>query len=316
MGAEDKSLALERTDSLVSETLSRIGVPERVHYAAGVLLDAADFESEQAYHRGRLARALSALFGFGTLAGLRVTCMVNQNPELEVKVAPGLALDRLGRLIEIRREQCLRIKRWLDQQESLPSNSADRAAVVAAVRGSPAELVFDVFARFAQCAHGKTPAFAAGPFNATDYVVPARLADAFELTLGIAATGTGNALRSPGNALPRLEDKLTELEGLAGDPAAREQKRREWVLDNVLSAWVDPDPAEPTRLAKLAEHPQVADWDKVLLARITVPVLQENPNSFPQLDPARLTDTSGTVDLADNSLRPLVFNPTAWRGLA
>ena len=109
MGAADRSMAREQVDMLVAELLQERGVPERVHYAAGVLLDAEDFAAEQTYVRGRFARALAALTGYGTMAGLRVSCAEDENPQREIKVAPGLALDRLGRLIEIRREQCLRV---------------------------------------------------------------------------------------------------------------------------------------------------------------------------------------------------------------
>jgi hypothetical protein len=74
--------------------------PERVNYATGVLLDAADFRDEQTYHRGRLARALRYLVGFGTIAGLRVVPPAATDAELELRVEPGLAIDRYGRLIE------------------------------------------------------------------------------------------------------------------------------------------------------------------------------------------------------------------------
>ena len=75
---------------------------ERPSYATGMLLDAQDFTDEQTYHRGRLARALASLTGGGTLAGLRVshspaTGGPSPRPE-EIRVEPGLAVDRLGRL--------------------------------------------------------------------------------------------------------------------------------------------------------------------------------------------------------------------------
>ena len=58
--------------SRADDPLAGVLAPDRVFYAEGVLLSAADFEAEQAYHRGRLARALAALHGSGTVAGLRV----------------------------------------------------------------------------------------------------------------------------------------------------------------------------------------------------------------------------------------------------
>src|SRR5262245_1972829 len=54
------------------DPLVRLPRAERPAYATGMLLDAQDFQDEQTYHRARLARALSALAGSGTLAGLEV----------------------------------------------------------------------------------------------------------------------------------------------------------------------------------------------------------------------------------------------------
>ena len=46
--------------------------PMRVSYAIGRMLGVDDFQAEQTYHRGRLARVLSLALGPGTLTGLRV----------------------------------------------------------------------------------------------------------------------------------------------------------------------------------------------------------------------------------------------------
>src|SRR5947207_14982771 len=95
-----------------TDPLEAMPPPERVNYATGVLLAAEDFRDEQTYHRARLARLLSALVGFGTLAGLRVTPPAANDAELELQVAPGLAIDRFGRLVEITEPYCIRIARW------------------------------------------------------------------------------------------------------------------------------------------------------------------------------------------------------------
>jgi hypothetical protein len=331
MGAADKTLAQERIDDLVADALAPRGAPERVHYETGVLLDAGDLADEQRYFRGRAARALAALYGHGTLAGLRVTCPLtladatgakHPNAELEVQVAPGLAMDRLGRLVEVRFRQCLRIKRWLTELKSRAPDDPDRLAAIAAVRDTPAVLPLDVFVRFAICPHGKTPAFAAGPFNATDYVVPSRLADAFEITLALAnavrvnpndANDLRTELAQPAPRSARLQAMFAAVLAIA-DPVAREAAHREWSLQSVLETWPEPDPTDATRLPKLREHARDKDWDKVFLARVRVPVVQAAAGAFPELDAARLTDPAGTRDLADNTARPVVFNPYAWRG--
>ena len=55
-----------------ADPLTRQPLGERPVYATGMLLDAQDFLDEQTYHRSQLARALGAVAGSGTLAGLRV----------------------------------------------------------------------------------------------------------------------------------------------------------------------------------------------------------------------------------------------------
>ncbi|HET8747462.1 MAG TPA: hypothetical protein VFM98_17815 [Ramlibacter sp.] len=333
MGAADTSLARELADDLVEESLAPRGVPERVHYATGVLLGAEDFAAEQLYTRGRMGRAFAALYGFGTLAGLRVRCPANDNPQLEVQVAPGLAMDRLGRLIEIRRTQCIHVTRWLAQREAMGTSAVERLEVIDAVREDvpgATRLVFDVFARFAICPHGRTPAFAAGPFEAAE--VPSRLADAFELTLQLAhVVGESDAnpkgtLAVPQPRSPKLEAMLAGLQGIA-DPVALEAARRLWCMESALDAWPEPSQSDPTRLPRLAEHASEADWDKVLLARVSIPVQQDDPGSFPVVDTAAIAAIAASEppgpddhrepkwrDLADNGLRPIIFNPYAWRG--
>ena len=335
MGAADTSLAVEQTDDLVGDSLAAQGVPERVNYATGVLLGAEDFAAEQLYLRSRMSRAFAALYGHGTMAGLRVSCPANDNEEVEVSVAPGLALDRLGRPIEIRRAQCIHIARWLAQREAMTATALDRIEAIDAVRedtpGSK-RLVFDVFVRFAICPHGKTPAFAAGPFNATDYVVASRLADAFDLGLQIAhavnetPANPKGTLAVPAPRSPKLEAMLAEMQGIT-DPVLLEAARRLWCMESALDAWPEPSQLDPNRLPKLAEHASDADWDKVLLARVSVPVQQADATAFPAIDKAAIAAIAAQPqppaadrrepkwrDMADNGLRPIVFNPYSWRG--
>jgi hypothetical protein len=99
-----------RPDPLAAPSLEG---PERLNYVQGTLLDADDFSDEQLYHRGRLARGLEYLFGPGTVAGLDI---VWEGTTQEIAVTPGLALDPLGRLIEVPRRQCIRIREWFAAQ--------------------------------------------------------------------------------------------------------------------------------------------------------------------------------------------------------
>ena len=87
--------------SLQSDPIEWGSAPERVNYATGMLLQAEDFRDEQTYHRGRLATALRHLMGFGTIAGLAVRSPAVEDNQLELRVEPGIAIDRYGRLIEL-----------------------------------------------------------------------------------------------------------------------------------------------------------------------------------------------------------------------
>jgi hypothetical protein len=211
------------------ESAERVS-PDRVYYAPGVLLDAVDFRSEQLYHRGRLARTLAYLHGYGTVAGLRVDWRPPIAPggtdpetntvfaagrEAELVVNPGLAIDRLGRLIEVPRVACLRSQRWFTQQQTNPTqlvqalhpqdgltetrvNRSDSLTALTVSAASRA-VVVDIFLRFVVCERGKTPAFAAGPLDATDAIVPARLRDGYEICLVLRQEATA----SLANKLPQ-----------------------------------------------------------------------------------------------------------------
>lgn len=185
-------------DPLEPDPNQSVGLlPDRVFYATGVLLDANDFQAEQLYHRSRLARVLTYLNGCGTAAGLKVECLsplnAGQDPnfpngrEGQVIVHPGLAIDRLGRLIEILNRRCIRLKHWYDEKSKDPkkplANSFhDRTPIT--VNGNPTTVtgvVLDLFLRFVTREKGRTPALVYGPYDALSAAVPSRLRDDFEL---------------------------------------------------------------------------------------------------------------------------------------
>jgi hypothetical protein len=258
-------------------------LPERPFYATGMLLDAQDFSAEQTYHRGRLALAIAFLSGGGTLAGLAVSYQAADTPE-EIRVAPGVAVDRLGRLVEVPRPACLRLQRWWDASvakdggDTLQRAARDKFDQLLSPRfqdiaGSgdvPAipdrGVVADVFLRFVACEEGLTPTFASGPYDALDAVATSRLRDAYELLLIARADlhdGGRNGLPNPG----------PDLAGIA-DPNAR----RAALQDAVLGAWSASGRSdEAGTLAALSEQPPDIDPTAVFLCRVVVPVTTDNP---------------------------------------
>jgi hypothetical protein len=281
--------------------------PDRLFYATGVLLDAEDFEAEQRYHRGRLARALAYAHGSGTVAGLRAVWMPRAGERTErLLVEPGMAVDRLGRIVEIPRTACIRVQRWWDDQpdDALEESHQDpltftpdfvtwvddkpESIVAGTTPAAVTGVVVDLFIRFVTCERGKTPAFATGPFDALDAVQPSRLRDGYELSLVPRRLG-----------LPLPESKLPDLDGI-DDAQARMRK----LQDHLFGAWQETEKNWNERgLAPAREHVTGQDTSSVFLARIAIPATKENSDR-----PVRVPDTQVRVD---NHSRQFVYTARA-----
>ena len=271
----------EADPNVTADPLLGLPAAERVHYATGVLLDAEDFLDEQTYHRARLGAALKAVAGFGTLSGLRVRPPEVTDPELELSVDPGLALDRLGRLIEVKAPQCIRIARWFAAQPDAVLNAALQGGAAPAV-------TVDVFISARDCARAKSPAFATGPFDALDAVVPSRLAETPLLEL--VPRDEAAPIPVPKNFWPKAN---------APDDAK---------LTAVLGSHEVPSGAIGETFARLQEQLATQNEFALFLARVSIPVTVV-PGARPALDPAKRASV-------DNSLRPFIFLPGKWLGTA
>jgi len=267
------------------DPLSRPQPPDRVYYANGVLLDQEDFSAEQIYHRGRMARALAYLHGHGTVAGLEAVIR-RQDEENALMISAGLALDRLGRLIEVPRAACLRIDRWFQSQLD---NEKERDRLSNSFRtgsgGTPDGVVVDVFVKFEVCERGKQPAFATGNFEALDAVAPSRLRDSYLLELVIREETTV--------PIPSFPD-FPDLAGLTP------QQIKATVIEYKLQeAWQDSTawqgPADT--LLHSGEHVTAQDGTEVLLARLLIPATS----------PPLQRDANVPI-VVDNTLRRFVFS--------
>jgi hypothetical protein len=349
--------------------------PNRVYYSLGRTLGVEDFQADQDYHRGRLARALLQVCGTGTVAGLNVSVpqiwqastryaaftfvfdaslnvqvntgpagtsgngpltfaaapkgtvndgsnivWTNQGPmnangwmpnslyvfpaaivdsnsnvqilkgpanltsgprlpvwntaigastadgtvasawicvgpsQLEVEVTPGLAIDRVGRMIEVPRTVCIRIGPWLANQ-----TLSDLTSALAAGSGN---ILVDVFATFIPCTRGVTPCFATqDDYDATDAFSANRLLDSFAMQL---------VLRS--DSSPQLPKDPWLSTGLAPG-AAMTTDIVKGLKRNLLSANSGPASMPPFsgNGAGPDGSPQGVDPSAVFLARISIP---------------------------------------------
>ncbi|HNQ03538.1 MAG TPA: hypothetical protein PKH69_02895 [Thiobacillaceae bacterium] len=279
----------------------------RPAYATGMLLDARDFSDEQTYHRGRLARALVFLAGGGTLAGLGLSHVPEASGQVEsLRVDPGLAVDRLGRLVEIPRAACIRLPRWWTGQDAatlVQASYADPARFVSRRLADSAPvlparaLVADVFVRFAACPVGLSPSFASGPYDSLDAVATARLCDAYELRL-VARTG--------------LDDSYTGLPpppgaAAVGDAGASAAARRDAMQDAILAAYPGAYQGDGQALPPAPEQPDDIDPSAVFLGRLFLPVDAGDP-------PGRTTDAPVTDNWGRRFLPPQALL-AQWHGL-
>lgn len=277
-----------------NDSLVEVENPDRVHYATGVLLNAEDFLAEQNYHRGRLARALRYANGWGTLAGLEIefeaalpATETSDGKEERIIIKPGIAIDRMGRLIEVVNPLCLRTRVWYDQQAGDELDNSWHAAGLWA--GAPDGVAVDVFIRFAVCERGKTPAFAAGPFDTIDAVTAARLRDGYETELVL-----------------RKEEKPVDPQSHWPTVTGSTQAERTTQLrEAIYLAWQESTKEKGLDgLEALAEHPIGLDTTSLFLARMIIPADKVGAGQAPTRRP-------NDPVVINNDLRPFVITANA-----
>jgi hypothetical protein len=284
------------SDPAQDDPLDGAPLPERLYYQTGVLLDREDFRAEQTYHRGRLARLARWLHGYGTVAGLEAVfepalapTPLDPGHEARLNLAPGLAIDRLGRLVEVWDHACVRLDPWLAWYNGEAGRRARLAGATWAAAGThPAGVMADLFLSFRPCPHGRTPAFDTGAYDALDATVPSRIRDAWRVELiPRDERDAGDPAREPPLPAPRLPDPAP-----LGDAAARLLALRTWKLHD---AW-----DEPARLAEDGsgmtlepEHVRgLQSGDELFLARVVIPV---TTRTGPDPDPAAPPGATATL---------------------
>jgi hypothetical protein len=258
-----------------SDPLETLQYPDRVNYANGVLLDEKDFRAEQAYNRGRLGRALSYLHGLGTVAGLHVLTLPSE-PHI-IRVMPGLAVDRLGRLIELPVPYCIRAQNWFESQNS---DSLAESYANSTTDGGPQAVVADLFIKFDTCERGKTPCFGVGNVDATDAFTAERLRDgaAFDLIMRSQPEGLKPSQKAP-------------YEVLSAGPFTFDAAVAELRKVKMEGGWKESDFWNPDGKIEVGNEYSVGqNGTEVLLARIR----------FPSTDSPMRYDTNGQIEIQND----------------
>jgi hypothetical protein len=171
--------------------------------------------------------------------------------ELEIMVTPGLAIDRVGRLIEVPQTVCIFLQPWMTSQSVSDLDSALHSGNV----------LVDVFATFVPCTQGVTPSFATqDDYDATDAFSANRLLDSFSMQL---------VLRTDQNPLLPQDP----WSGAGAVPSSVSATVAAALKQNILFASSGPAAVQPFSGAGVtpAEYPPNFDASSVFLARISIP---------------------------------------------
>jgi hypothetical protein len=95
----------------------------RIHF--GMLLGVDDFETEQAYHRGKMRLHNAWLHGHGVVWGLGVS---SDLPSGEIRVERGLALDAAGHELHLDAQACVSAGAWFDAHRNDPGMTVTESA--------------------------------------------------------------------------------------------------------------------------------------------------------------------------------------------
>jgi len=206
-------------------------------------------------------------------------------------VTPGIAIDRVGRLIEVPRTVCIVLNDWLTQlmntwQGQLTNPQPGQAAVPdpnLAIRDGK-NLMCDVFATFIPCTRGLTPCFAADDdYDATDAFAANRWLDSFAMQLVLRTDVTP----------PLTPADPWKAAGPIPTPGAGLSAANETDLQNLLLSGT----AGPT--APTVEYPPGFDASSVFLARVLIAATKGASGQPPKLDLSNIS--------IDNNSRLFVY---------
>ncbi|WP_152621885.1 hypothetical protein [Archangium violaceum] len=157
---------------------------KHVNYVLGMVLGQDDFTQEFSYLSERDRWLVRELLGYGTAWGLAVQCRKadkKEPPELEVMVAPGVAVSPSGQLIRVTPAQCASLHGWLaahseEVQKRIWKMEGSDTDNVAALR-------LYVVLGYRELETDKVPIPGEPCRSEDDVMAPSRLTDGFRLEL-------------------------------------------------------------------------------------------------------------------------------------
>lgn len=172
---------MSTTYPCVSPAIDGIRDDQRVNYAFGMVLGVEEMVQEQRHRLVADAAGYALLAGSGTIDGLAVTAAGLDGEaagEVQITVAAGTGVDRLGRRFVVPEAQCARLGAWVAAQErARPGTIADLP------RDDDGTTRVYVVAQYASCLDALVP-LPGQPCSSSDATaVPSRITDAWDIDL-------------------------------------------------------------------------------------------------------------------------------------
>lgn len=280
------------TDSGSASGLGLVNPFYALRYQFGMLLGVDDFETEQAYHRGKMHLHNAWLHRAGVIWGLDVQVDLAHN---EIKVTPGLALDGAGQELHLDATACLDVTKWYALHKGDPGFTSTPTAT--------GGVQFDacVVITFLPCLTRQVPAIQEPCSNGTTGTAYSRVSETVQLSLlpGIPDPPVRPYWRlrllfwldppAPGTPLTQQQQDVVDARNqilalpLGQQPHAYLQAFRRFAALDEISL----QPATATD-GTILLFPDAQP--SVLLANIQAITLEDNPAGG-------MTFTSGTVDV-------------------
>lgn len=189
---------------------------QRVQYSLGLVLGVDEFQQEQFYHVQRSRQHTRLLHGYGTVCGLQVTTDHSQ-----ILVSPGVAVDQLGRVIEVPRAQCADLNLWLSQPQNLFAATASFGSPVGTATAY-VELCYR------ECLTNRVPVPGAPCRSEADSLAPSRVTETFDLRISATrpAATEETAVLEFGALLRRVQITSASMPGTLLTVSEMEQRVR------------------------------------------------------------------------------------------
>lgn len=286
-----------------------------VHF--GMLLGVEDFRTLDAYHRGKQWLHAAWLHRQGVIWGLGVHLDAERN---EVRVAPGLALDALGRELYLQQAACLNLGAWYEQHK----DDAELAEIITEDDEGAVSFSAHVILTFKACLSRQVPALTEPCDGSNATTAYSRVVENVELLL---VPGPAPA---PGPLPYHRVRLLFALEAAHLDEEGAVTDSDQEVLDARAAVLALPADQQPAGWLQWLRHFSCYDAMDLTPAQVEE---GEDFALFPGSDPSPLplanlsitlmpADTGWTLDpetvtpnAVDNSIRPVLLPTTTIQEL-